>query len=49
MIDIIVKLSALLATWLAILKLSLELRNMRKERKSKEQRRIPTKKRRRRT
>lgn len=29
MIDITVKLSALLATWLAILKLSLELRNMR--------------------
>ncbi|AZV88383.1 hypothetical protein BUN12_0119 [Bacillus amyloliquefaciens] len=48
MIDIIVKLSALLGTWLAILKLSLELRKMRKEAKAKE-RRIPTKKHRRRT
>ncbi|MFD9274394.1 hypothetical protein ACFWA2_14265 [Bacillus subtilis] len=48
MIDIIVKLSALLATWLAIFKLTLELHKMRKEAKSKK-RRIPTKKHRRRT
>lgn len=48
MIDAVMKLSAIIATWLGIIKLGLELRKMRKESESKE-RRPPTKKYRRRT
>ncbi|QYG88333.1 hypothetical protein [Bacillus atrophaeus] len=50
MIELIMKLSAIIATWLAIIKLAIELNKMRKEAKAeKEERRIPTKKHRRRT
>ncbi|AKQ72681.1 hypothetical protein N399_08760 [Bacillus licheniformis CG-B52] len=48
MIDTVMKLSAIIATWLGILKIVLEIRKMRKESESKE-RRPPTKKHRRRT
>ncbi|WP_175077649.1 hypothetical protein [Bacillus glycinifermentans] len=48
MIDTVMKLSAIIATWLGIIKLGLELRKMRKESESKE-RRSPTTKNRRRT
>ncbi|UOY86816.1 hypothetical protein [Bacillus glycinifermentans] len=48
MIDIVMKLSAIIATWLGIIKLGLELRKMRKDSESKE-RRLPAKKHRRRT
>lgn len=47
MIDTVMKLSAIAASWLGIIKLGLELRKMRKEAESKE-RRAPTKKHRRR-
>ncbi|WP_270568504.1 hypothetical protein [Bacillus sonorensis] len=47
MIDVVMKLSAIVATWLGIIKLGLELRKMRKEAESKE-RRLPAKKHRRR-
>ncbi|MEC0483386.1 hypothetical protein [Bacillus glycinifermentans] len=47
MIDVVMKLSAIAATWLGIIKLGLELRKMRKDSESKE-RRAPTKKHRRR-
>ncbi|NPC93601.1 hypothetical protein HOO54_15490 [Bacillus sp. WMMC1349] len=43
MIDIVMKLSAITASRLVIIKISLELRKMRKETESKE-RRLPTKK-----
>ncbi|WP_165583476.1 hypothetical protein [Bacillus paralicheniformis] len=47
MIDVVMKLSAIAATWLGILKIVLEIRKMRKDSESKE-RRAPTKKHRRR-
>ncbi|MEH6972823.1 hypothetical protein [Bacillus sp. JJ675] len=52
MIDIVMKLSAIIASWLGIIKLGLELRKMRKDDQSKaesKERLSPTTKNRRRT
>ncbi|WP_175077651.1 hypothetical protein [Bacillus glycinifermentans] len=51
MIDIVMKLSAIAASWLVIIKVVLEIRKMRKDDQSKaesKERRLPAKKRRRR-